>query len=50
MIHALYRRPRSFDDLVFSLPGTALDFPAIDAEAERRWGRGLIRIASWLTR
>lgn len=50
MVRALYRRRHSNEDLAIQIPGVDLDFAALDREAERRWGPGLIRIASWLTR
>ena len=49
MVRALYRRRHSNEDLALQIPGSSLDFAALDREAERRWGRGLIRIASWIS-
>jgi len=45
---AIYRRGEKGEDQRLSLPGADLDWAALDREAERRWGRGLIRICSWL--
>lgn len=48
MVRALYRHRGAHLDHLLEVPGTELDFARLDAAAERRWGIGLIRIASWL--
>lgn len=54
MICAIYghRHPygKFSDERTITLPLPTLDCAASDAEAERRFGRGLNRIASWLAR